>query len=231
MYPEKKLSWLLSKQTSFAPVVSLNLNHGSVLVLDLSERNKDLQDKNLADTAAFSAYVFGLIANAGAVAAVGGYNENRIIYSRSKHFAGSENRTVHLGIDIWAAAGTRIHSPLAGKIHSFRNNRGFGDYGPTVVIEHNLEGITFYTLYGHLSVDDLAGLSRQQEIARGQLIGRIGNYPENGDWPPHLHFQVIADMQGYDGDFPGVSTKSTAPYYLRLCPDPNLILRIAALMN
>lgn len=230
MQSVRNLSQVLKKYAGiYFPVVSENLNHPSLLIFDLSASNKDLQENNFLDTEAFSKYIFGLMAKAGTPVAIGKYNEDRIIYRRSKHFIGSENRTIHLGIDIWAKAGTKIYSPLSGKIHSFRNNKGFGDYGPTIILEHTLESMTFYTLYGHLCLDDIVSINCQQEIKKGALIGKIGNYPENGDWPPHLHFQIIANMSGFTGDFPGVSAPTDAPYYLQLCPDPNLILGIKGL--
>jgi 4-aminobutyrate aminotransferase-like enzyme len=63
-------------------------------------------------------------------------------------------------------------------------------------------------------------------VGRGQRIGRIGSPPGNGDWPPHLHFQVVTDLLGRRGDFPGVAPASRRNVWLSLCPDPNLVLRI-----
>ena len=37
----------------------------------------------------------------------------------------------------------------------------------------------------------------------GQEIARLGDFPSNGDWPPHLHFQLITDLLDREGDFPG----------------------------
>jgi murein DD-endopeptidase MepM/ murein hydrolase activator NlpD len=232
MQKEKKLSIFLEKHRHvFGPITSLDLKDPSILILDLSENNRELQGKDLLTTESFEAYIVGLMEKSGSKAAVGGYNENRIIYLRSPHFSGVENRTIHLGIDIWAKAGTEIFSPIEGKIHSFRNNIGFGDYGPTIITEHQIEDISFYLLYGHLSLSDLASLTKQQYIAKGECLGKIGNYPDNGDWPPHLHFQIISYMQGLEGDFPGVATQSSAKHYLDICPDPNLILNIPKLLN
>ena len=64
-----------------------------------------------------------------------------------------------------------------------------------------------------------------------QQIATIGNKNENGQWPSHLHFQVITDMLHHKGDFPGVASVSEQKYYLTLCLDPNLILRINELEN
>jgi peptidoglycan LD-endopeptidase LytH len=47
---------------------------------------------------------------------------------------------------------------------------------------------------------------------------------ENGNWPPHLHFQLIADMEGWKGDYPGVCKYSEREKWLGNCPDPDLVL-------
>ena len=209
----------------FHQVIPLPRNPRLVL-LDFSANNSALvRDLDtLGDTARFTNYVESLVN--GAAAGVGGYSEDRVIYRRSPHFvSGAEPRSIHLGVDIWMPAGTPVLAPLDSRLHSFRDNQGFGDYGPTVILEHELEETTFYTLYGHLSRESLAGLRENQSVAGGQQIGEIGPYPENGDWPPHLHFQIIADMLGMKGDFPGVAAPSQRDHYLKLCPDPNLILQ------
>jgi hypothetical protein len=41
-----------------------------------------------------------------------------------------------------------------------------------------------------------------------------------------LHFQIINDMQGKKGDYPGVSSKKELAFYKKNCPDPNLLLKI-----
>ncbi|MES2731949.1 MAG: peptidoglycan DD-metalloendopeptidase family protein [Bacteroidota bacterium] len=221
---------LQKHQQHFNPVILFQWEKENVLVLDLTAANAALHTVNLSSTKAFTDYVFGAMAKAGAAVAVGGYNENRYIYRRSEHFQQKgEPRSIHVGIDIWAVAGTPIFAPLAGKVHSFQYNDQFGDYGPTIILEHRLEEIPFYTLYGHLSLASLEGLYTGKTIEQGEKFADIGNYPINGDWPPHLHFQVITDMQGLQGDFPGVCGLSEREKYLRLCPDPNLILGIRQL--
>jgi len=80
-----------------------------------------------------------------------------------------------LGIDITAIAGTEIFAPLEGSVHSFQNNSSFGDYGPTIILEHNLDGEIFYTLYGHLSLNSLDELSEGKEIKKGQKIAELGD--------------------------------------------------------
>jgi murein DD-endopeptidase MepM/ murein hydrolase activator NlpD len=229
-YSIKNLPQLLTQHSaSYACIVPHNLNAPHVHILNLTTSNQNLTQIDLADTISFEKFIWREMEKTGALIAVGGYNEDRIIYKRSEHFNGQENRSIHLGIDIWAKAGTPVFSPLAGKIHSFQDNAGFGNYGPTIILKHQLENSTFYTLYGHLSVSSISNCKAGQFVETGQQIGSLGNYPENGDWPPHLHFQVISQLNGWFGDFPGVAAPSEREYYLQLCPDPNLILQIKSL--
>ena len=123
-------------------------------------------------------------------------------------------------------AGSEIYSPLQAKVHSFQDNNHLLDYGPTIILEHELDGVVFYTLYGHLSRTSLTGLEAGKEIEKGQKIAELGTSNENGQWPPHLHFEIISDMLGKQGDFAGVAKVSEKEYYLNLCPNPNLILNL-----
>jgi murein DD-endopeptidase MepM/ murein hydrolase activator NlpD len=205
-------------------VVDLDLNAPAVWVPDLTAANPALHQLNLTDTAAFEAYIFGEMARRQTPVAVGGYAENRFLYQRSAHFQGEEPRTVHLGVDVWAAAGTPVYAPLAGRLHSFANNDRFGDYGYTVIVAHELAGQSFYTLYGHLSARSMGLWQPGRAVAAGELLAWLGPPAENGHWPPHLHFQIIADLQGSHGDYLGVARPSQAAAYLANCPDPNLIL-------
>ncbi|WP_299754427.1 peptidoglycan DD-metalloendopeptidase family protein [uncultured Pontibacter sp.] len=221
------LSALLSRNChAFAPVLDANLNAESVCTLDFSEKNQLLQNTDLQDTAAFNQAVEQMLRQHKATTGVGGYLEDRFIYRRSRHFdVQAESRNLHLGVDVWLPAGIAVFTPLDATIHSFADNDNFGDYGPTIILQHELEGVTFYTLYGHLNRASLQGLQEGKHFAKGAKIAEVGPYPENGHWPPHLHFQVIADMSGKHGDFPGVATNSERAKYEKLCPNPNLILQ------
>ncbi len=202
----------------------------SYIWLDFTANNKDLETLDLENTAQFSAYVFNKIAASGAKMGVGGYMEHRVIYRRSEHFqTETEPRCIHLGIDLWAVAETPIYTPFDGVVHSFQNNNNFGDYGPTIILEHSqtfdfTSHKKLYTLYGHLSLDSLDGLFEGKSIKKGEKIAKIGGFPINGDWPPHLHFQVMTGMMGMKGDFAGVCALSEKEKYQQICIDPNLIL-------
>ena len=111
-------------------------------------------------------------------------------------------------------------------VHSFAYNDNFGDYGATIILLHQLETVAFHTLYGHLSLADISMLSEGAYITRGEVIGHFGEPAENGNWPPHLHFQIINDLQYKEGDYPGVCKLSESETYLANCPDADLILNM-----
>lgn len=221
---------LLARQPVASPL-PLDLNQSRVLRLDLSERNAALGRFDPGDTALFSAFIREQMVRDDAVCAAGGYAENRTLYQMSPVFrhADAEPRTLHLGIDLWLAAGTAVHAVLGGVVHSTQDNAAFGDYGPTLILEHCIEGETFFTLYGHLTQATLQQTTPGQRIETGALLGWLGEPHENVGWPPHLHFQVIRDLGGRRGDYPGVCRPSEAALWLANCPDPNLLLRIRAL--
>lgn len=194
--------------------------------LDLSLANPVVAATDFNSAQAMTTLVESLLEQAGATVGIGGYGEKRGWYARGEQFsAGTEVRSVHLGVDIWAPAGAPVFAPYDAVVHSAQDNDLLGDYGPTVILAHSLEGETFYTLYGHLSRESLLGKEPGARISKGEEIGTLGSPAVNGQWPSHLHFQVILDMLGKAGDFPGVSTEAEREHFLRLCPNPNLILR------
>jgi 4-aminobutyrate aminotransferase-like enzyme/Ser/Thr protein kinase RdoA (MazF antagonist) len=164
---------------------------------------------------------------------VGRYNEARAWYTAPAFSSGAhptdEHRTIHLGLDLFAEPGTGVCAPLAGTVYAFANNAQRLDYGPVVILRHeNGQSGEFFTLFGHLSLDSLNGLKVGQAIARGQRIGAVGSPPTNGDWAPHLHFQIVTDLLDLNTDFPGVAFASQREVWLKLSPDPNLLVGIPA---
>lgn len=156
----------------------------------------------------------------------GGYLERRNLYRDFQNFnpGAQQAREYHLGIDFWADAGTSVHAPWAGTIHSWADRAIPGDYGPVILILHKLPDREVVSLYGHLSRNSLGGLHRGKPIARGELIGYLGTPEENGGYAPHLHFQLIHDLQGHRGDYPGVCSRADLDYYRQNCPDPMPLL-------
>jgi murein DD-endopeptidase MepM/ murein hydrolase activator NlpD len=237
---KSELEFVLQRnKQNFHQVVNFNPGKDTLLAFDFTENNHDLDAATIADTAHFSTYINKKMKAAHATYGIGGYRENRILYKRSNLFdtvaaEGREaplleaqepaGRSFHLGIDIWGPAGTEVFLPLGGMVHSFAFNSNFGDYGATIIMQHQLDTIAFHTLYGHVSLADLAQLHEGKYFTRGEKIAHFGEPHENGDWPPHLHFQVIGDMNLKTGDYPGVCALEETSHYFANCPNPDLIL-------
>jgi murein DD-endopeptidase MepM/ murein hydrolase activator NlpD len=221
---------LRSRRGKLKPVLPFDLIKTAPVLFDLSAHSRELAGIDLNDVEMFTNYVFAELRRQGAPVGVGRYAEDRVVYRHRSLFNGAEeNRSVHLGIDLFVEPGTMVSTPLRAEVHSFSNNQSPGDYGPTIILRHEPEGVPFFTLYGHLSLWSLTGMHPGRRFAAGEVIGRVGESQENGGWPPHLHFQVITDMGEWKGDFPGVAAPSQLKKYLELCPDPNLILCIPGL--
>ena len=216
---------ILSKKSVIGKVVDFNLADDKLLPLDFTAANRALTDEILDDTDLFSSWINQQLKTNGAKYGIGGYDEHRTIYSRSAHFdTDEEPRRLHLGVDIWAPALTPIYNFYDATVHSFAHNNNFGDYGATIILSYNIDGYQFNALYGHLSLASLNDLEEGKFISAGTAFATLGVKKENGFWPPHLHFQIIKDMQGCKGDYPGVCRFSEREKYLNNCPNPNLIL-------
>ncbi|NRR91980.1 peptidoglycan DD-metalloendopeptidase family protein [Winogradskyella undariae] len=211
------------------PLIDISVTKNAYASLDLSVKNSELKQVNVSSSKDLEAYIWNYMKENNAKVAFGGYLEQRGIYQRSDYFNQlnkETERNIHIGIDLWIEANTAIFSPLEGTIHSFKNNTNYGDYGPTIVLKHKIEDFEFYTLYGHLSLASIENLKVGAEVKQGEQIANLGTAEVNGDYPPHLHFQIIKDIEDYKGDYPGVSNQIDLEFYKLNCPDPNLLLKL-----
>lgn len=220
--------WLKSTNPVFSNVVKLQGK--TIDLLDLSVGGAVLgNNSQYATGTAMHRTIFRYLEDQNCRMGIGGYGETRPFYTTDAYEVigneGPQWRTVHIGLDFWEKVGMPVYAPYAGKIHSFQDNAGERDYGPTIILEHPIsDDFSFYTLYGHLSEDSIANLEIGQQIDAGQQIAKIGAAPENGNWPPHLHFQVLLDLLDKEGDFPGVAFPHEIEIWKSLCPDPKLIV-------
>lgn len=220
----------------FKTIIPFNPGKDKLLAMNLGGNNGALTPAIFNETDLFTNFIDQELRSHKARFGIGGYLENREVYNRSPLFSSpppaNENlspvtsqRTIHLGVDIWGPAGTPVFAPWGGSIHSFAFNNRFGDYGATIILQHQVDGCTFHTLYGHLAKADLA-IGQNQYFSIGERIGSFGTKEDNGNWPPHLHFQVIIDMELKEGDYPGVASLSSLDYYRKNCPDPDILLNM-----
>lgn len=211
-----------------AKVIDDVIDSSKYLPLDLSSTNTELVESKPESAADFERFITDYLKRNNAEVAYGGYIEGRTLYKRSSIFRNDSipERNIHIGLDLWTKEGTSVLAPLDGKVHSFKNNVGLGDYGPTIILEHEIESETFYTLYGHLSLESIENLTVGAVFTKGEQIASLGNSSINGDYAPHVHFQIIRNLGDYWGDYPGVCNTNDLNFYIENCPDPNLLLKI-----
>ncbi len=226
------VAWLQAHHDEIGRVVEPDLRAASVIFTDLSVGSLDLANPiEWADTEGLTAKIFRDIEDAGAAASIGGYCEIRGVYTSDAFYAesndGPEWRTMHIGVDIFLPENAPVYAPLDGVVHSFTDDAVAFGFGPVVILQHDPpDAPRFYTLYGHLTRASLKGLAEGRPIRRGERLGAIGSAEVNGNWPPHLHLQILTDLLGRRGEFPGVARVSQQAVWTSVCPDPNLIIGI-----
>ncbi|MBL7826942.1 MAG: aminotransferase class III-fold pyridoxal phosphate-dependent enzyme [Saprospiraceae bacterium] len=249
------VAWANENRPRFSPIVEANLQEA--VWLDLSVGSPDLggwadiEDAQklhrLIDQTLYEATLTSNPQNANSgklLPGIGKYNEVRPFYTSDAYEVqgneGPQWRTVHIGLDVFLPPGTPVFAPYEGVIHSFQDNANDRDYGPTIILKHQIPAppdssfaihhspfsihhSSFYTLYGHLTRTSLQHLKVGQVIKAGEKLCEIGPMPENGNWSPHLHFQVMLDLLGCSGDFPGVAFPEKRGIWTSICPNPGLI--------
>jgi len=220
------VSWL--KTEEFHPV--MDVDPDTTTVLDLGVGSPVLTGRDTDDTDAFTERTWRAMRDANARVGIGRYDEPRGFYL-TEAFAGRdgeppERRTIHIGIDVFDDPGAEVRAFMPSLVKSVQVNEGRLDYGPTVILEHEGPAGPFWTLYGHLKRASVEGLEAGRKLQAGEVFARVGPHPENGDWPPHLHLQIITDLLGHEGEFPGVALPRERSVWTSFSPDPNLILKL-----
>ncbi|HJM55444.1 MAG TPA: peptidoglycan DD-metalloendopeptidase family protein [Poseidonia sp.] len=166
------------------------------------------------------------------VYSVGRYNEHRPEMYTTELFEGV--RDIHVGLDLGGPAGTPVHAFDEGTVYDVGINEEDGSYGPTLITQHHVtlplvpggprsgSPITFWVLYGHLSMKSIEGLEKGYSFERGEQIATFGDEHENGGWPPHVHIQISLE-EPEKCDLPGVVESSQRAKALEIYLDPRLI--------
>ena len=226
------VAWLKAHADAIAPLTGHDLRVAPVAPIDLGVGSPLLSGDPATNTPAeVDRRVRRVIAEHGAVLGAGGYDEARVMYAWDGEPTAGERRTIHIGLDLSLPPGSPLHAPLDGVVHGVEHADAHHDYGPVVVLRHETTGddsSEFFTLYGHLTLDSIASLRIGQRIAKGHGFARVGSPPDNGDWWPHVHVQVITDMLDVPCNVDGVVRPSQRAVWRSLCPDPNLLLGIPA---
>ena len=215
--------WLERNAHDFAAVIRPGIAKPKVLALDLTATGPDW---SALDADGAERLIDEQVAQASADFAIGLYGEDRAVYKGDAYETGSAGarRTVHLGIDLFAPAGEPVHAPFAGTVAFIHDDAVAFGFGPTVLLEHRTdEGDVFWTLYGHLSRQSVQKLSLGQPIAKGEAFATFGAAAENGNWSPHLHFQIVTDHLGLEGRMHGVGVRDHWQVWRGVSPDPSVV--------
>lgn len=209
-------------------VIDDSIPYSQYTPIDLSVSNPELSQIDLKNPNDFENFIENYLFKNKAKVAFGGYNEVRNLYKKTSLFNDeqADERNIHIGMDLWIKAGTPVLAALDGIVYGFDYNAGTGNYGPTIILEHSLENQTFYTLYGHLSVESIEDIEVGALFKKGQQLATLGDSTVNGGYSPHLHFQIIKNIGKNLSDYPGVCNQKDLEYYLENCPNPNLLLKI-----
>lgn len=219
------IQWLDSNTKNFEFVLQRELKTDDLVLVDWSVENLLQENVLELDLEATDQRLHELLL--GDKVGVGRYGEPRLVYSADQfgEAAGGERRTIHLGVDLFAPAGTEVVAPLDGEVVLRHEIQKELDYGTLLILRHTTPADEeFFTLYGHLDWGSTEHLDVGDQVKRGERVARLGDSEVNGGWSPHLHFQILLDRLELENDFPGVAKPSESETWLQLCPNPNLIL-------
>ncbi|MFW6128817.1 MAG: aminotransferase class III-fold pyridoxal phosphate-dependent enzyme [Candidatus Aminicenantaceae bacterium] len=225
------INWLKDNKDKIVPILGYRLKPKEIKVLDLSPGSVDF-DGSIFFERPFckEEKISEIISSHKAAVGIGRYGESRIgcLRETTMDQTNSISGAVHLGIDLFAESGTRIYSPLDGKIVSFTSNDESPEKPPSLILKHVFENnsVQFYSLYRNLSKESFKGFSTGRDIKKGEKIGVIANpLPSQGNFSC-LHFQLILDPLGYGADFPGECFQNEKEIWKGICPDANFVLGI-----
>lgn len=156
-----------------------------------------------------------MLNSTGARYLVSRYGENR-----ASMLAGSsiskENRTIHLGIDIFCKNLETVYAPFDGDIVISGNEPENHSFGYYLILKPQDKSLPFF-FFGHLSANTI----KLGKVKAGDPIAVLGDFinHENGGWSRHLHLQAINDFD--PNNIPlGYSSIDKFKELSKMYPDP-----------
>lgn len=214
---------LYSRKVEHRPV--FNGLSGDPFIADLSESSSLLKDIDMRDQREFQRHLLARMGT-GYSWGVSAYLEDRTTLLSDCPQMVTEQRFIHLGLDIIVPLHTPLHAPLKAIVAEKGYESGEGNYGGFVLLRHDSPHFeTFYSFYGHLRRSSLPGLGSM--YSAGEPFAEIGDFHENGNWFYHTHLQVITETglklgylsKGY------CNTKDLAQMNA-LCPSPIPLFKV-----
>ena len=106
---------------------------------------------------------------------------------------------IHLGIDINVKEGTEVKIPFdADLVDIFTDTDTQIGWGGRMTFTDKYSNNTPFLVLAHLDPNSLVN---KQRFSKGEVIGRVGTWPTNGNTFQHLHVQVVKklDLTNFDG--------------------------------
>lgn len=160
----------------------------------------------------------------------GGWMENRTKLLSDVKYLRKNKTFLHLGIDLSFDAGTMVFSIAEGPIvHIGTDSPLKGGWGGHVLQMIKFQGKPHLLIYCHLGF--IQEKDRLRTISKGDFLGLVGNKSENGGWGPHLHLQLVSDVDHVinwahfmDKEIDGYGKVKDISYWAKRCPDPTSLI-------
>ena len=201
-----------------------DLLKGEPYVFDFSSKNPKTLNYNLDNFQEFNENIFNELKNSGKKWGIGKYLEERKNILRGSINIINEKRIYHLGLDIIVPYSSVVFCPLDGYVYKLGKETQKGNYGGYLVLKHQVNNQTFYSLYGHLKTPHKVQLG--EKILAGQELAVIGKESDSGGWFCHLHLQIISQKafnKGYSEW--GYVSEKLLPKVGEYFPDPNFLFK------
>ena len=195
---------------------------GAPYIFDFSSNNPKTLEYTLFDFEQFNTMIFDELEASKHQWGIGKYLEERKTLLRAYPNIIEEKRYYHLGLDIITPFNTPMFSPLDAEVYKTGKETTVGNYGGYIILKHDINGVVFYSFYGHLKTPHL--VSTGEKIKAGQEFAHIGEESDSGGWFCHVHLQILTQAAidagymdwGYISPelLPKVETYFPSPYFL-----------------
>ncbi len=162
---------------------------GRPYIFDFSSNNPKTLEYNTSDFDTFNQMVFDELKQSSLTWGIGKYLEERKNMLRDYPNIIEEQRYYHLGLDIIVPFNTPMFTPLDAEVYTTGKETKIGNYGGFIMLKHEVNGVVFYSFYGHLKTPHLVHVG--DKISAGQEFARIGKESDSGGWFCHTHLQIL----------------------------------------
>lgn len=133
---------------------------------------------------------------------INGFNvpfKDDVVYSISSPFGDrkdpiNKSSDFHDGIDLVVPLGTEIVASASGVVIKTGYHESLGNY---VFLEHNLDGVIYYTSYAHMQ-DNSIIVEEGQIVYEKDKLGIVGDTGRTTG--VHLHFSLMSPQLKFDKD-------------------------------